>query len=120
MKKRKRQGLSIKRRDRYVRVALGFASFDSYLGSDLWTGISARALAASNKCKLCGNLAEVAAHLVFTWPNLRGTSEYGIVVLCRGCYETNNTSAVAGTACVTREKSKIRKNPYLLSALFRV
>lgn len=68
-------------------IALGFSSYDEYLGSPLWLSIRRRVLEFfEGKCADCRRDASQVHHLRYNIANLSGRSLKGLLALCKRCH----------------------------------
>lgn len=68
---------------------MGFASYEEYLGSELWARIKAAGFEThGTTCLVCGNKANCLHHVHYEEPLLRGDTVRGLVPICRGCHQT--------------------------------
>lgn len=70
---------------------LGFSSYEEYRESALWKRLRRRVMEKYGwKCVDCGNKATQAHHERYTFENLRGERQDGIVALCRDCHKARH------------------------------
>jgi hypothetical protein len=65
---------------------MGFASYSSYLNSELWTSIRKQVLAKFPTCYVCEKAAIQVHHLSYRKQDMDGSDLSKLVALCAGCH----------------------------------
>jgi hypothetical protein len=69
-------------------AAIGFASYQAFLASDLWADTKARVYRQKGReCLVCGDRAVVVHHSRYAVEDLRGRCLDFLFPLCHGCHE---------------------------------
>lgn len=72
-----------------VLLALGYSSYEDYLGSELWAGIRERVLTRDgHKCRLCDKRAATCIHHIdYSRETMLGEKIDLMYSLCYGCHQ---------------------------------
>lgn len=99
--------------------ALGYPTYKSYLGSDLWKGIREKILPC--QCRLCANPAKQIHHLDYETDTLQGIRTEALIPVCGKCHRAiefshgNKRDAISAAArCKTLLARRVRSlsRPY--------